>query len=65
MRTGSPSFSKKMVTRQSWGGYKPDIYEVTDARVWHDGTAIDTPEEEIVFDLWGMKWIAPQERVAA
>lgn len=62
MRTGSPDFSKKMVTRQSWGGYKPDIYEVDDARVWRDGVALSTPEEEILFDLWGMKWITPEQR---
>ena len=65
MRTGCPAFSKKMVTRQAWGGYKPDIYEVDNARVWQNGTALATPEEEIIFDLWGMNWIAPQKRVAA
>lgn len=62
MRTGSPAFSKKMVTRQSWGGYKPDIYEVEHARVWRDGVAQSTPEEESIFDLWGMEWMAPEVR---
>lgn len=63
LRTGSADFSHKMVTARSMGGYKPDGLEVRDARVWRDGVALDTPEERAVFDLWGMGYVEPRERV--
>jgi len=51
-----------MVTKRSWGGYKPDAFEIAEARVWRNGQLMETPEEEDVFDLWGMEWIAPEAR---
>ncbi|MCC6454465.1 MAG: hypothetical protein IT328_05940 [Caldilineaceae bacterium] len=63
LRTGSADFSHKMVTPKSQGGYKPDGYLVRDARVWHNGAAIDTPEERAIFTLWGMDYIEPEDRV--
>ena len=62
LRTGSAQFSHRMVTPKWQGGYKPDELEVKDARVWRAGLALDTPEEEAVFDLWGMKFVKPEAR---
>lgn len=62
IRTGSPEFSKRMVTRRSLGGYMPDDLRVDGARVWRNGTAIETPEEADVFALWGMDFVEPEDR---
>ena len=60
--TGSAEFSHKMVTAVSQGGYKPNDLRVAGARVWRDEVALPTPEEQYVFDLWGMDWIEPEAR---
>lgn len=62
IRTGNAAFSHRMVTPRLHGGYKPNQYQIKDARVWHNGTAIDTQEEEAVFELWAMSYIEPQDR---
>lgn len=62
IRTGSALFSKQMVTPISKGGWMPDCYKVENARVWHDGKAVNTPDEESIFELWGMVYVAPKER---
>lgn len=62
IRTGSPEFSKRMVTKRSLGGYMPDDLRVDEARVWRNGVVLDTPEEADVFDLWGMDFIEPEDR---
>lgn len=56
------SVGKRMVTDRAFGGCKPDGYEVRDARVWKDGMALDTPDEDSVFDLWGMCYVDPEDR---
>lgn len=65
IRTGSADFSRRMVTpRGDWrNGIMPTQYRVEDARVWLGGTALDTPEEEDVFRLWGIDYIPPRLRV--
>lgn len=63
LRTGNADFSHRMVTPKAFGGYKPDGYEVRDARVWRGGVAVDVLDEGDIFDLWGMKFIAPKDRV--
>lgn len=64
IRTGSAVFSQRMVTPR--GDYRKGImpaqYYVSEARVWLNGTALDTPEEEDVFRLWGIEYIPPQSR---
>lgn len=68
IRTGSAAFSKKMVTPKSKKGFMPDQYRVNLAKVFTGGPGInnisilDTPEEEDIFELWGMDWVPPQER---
>lgn len=63
LRTGSSDFSHKMVTAKAFGGYKPDGYEVRDARVWHNGKALDLVDEQDIFDLWQMKFVEPRDRL--
>ena len=63
IRTGSARYSQLMVTPKSKGGYMPDDYQVNGARVWdRNHQALETPEEEDVFRLWGMDWVDPRER---
>lgn len=63
IRTGSSDFSHKMVTAKELGGLRPDEFTVRDARVWCNGAALETPNEEDVFRLWGMDFIKPEERI--
>jgi DNA polymerase/3'-5' exonuclease PolX len=63
VRTGSAEFSHRMVTPASYGGYKPDGFEIREARVWRNGQLIATPEEGDVFELWSMDFIRPEERL--
>ena len=62
IRTGSAEFSRKMVTKRSQGGFMPDGYQVRDARVWAGAKLLETPEEQSVFDLWGMDYVMPPQR---
>lgn len=62
IRTGSAEFSRKMVTKRSAGGFMPDGYQVRDARVWAGARLLETPEEQTVFDLWGMDYVLPPQR---
>jgi DNA polymerase/3'-5' exonuclease PolX len=63
LRTGSPDFSKRMVTARSYGGYKPDAYTVEHGRVRMAGMLLPTPEERDVFELFGVRWIEPKDRI--
>ena len=63
IRTGSMDFSKKMVLPQRHGGYKPEWASIEGARVWREGKVLDTREEAMVFDLWGMDFVLPKDRV--
>lgn len=65
IRTGSAEFSHRMVTKRSQGGWMPDQYQVDEARVWRNGKALETPEEEYVFSLWRMDYVEPQQRTEA
>lgn len=62
IRTGSPDFSQKMVTKKSSGGWMPDWYEIKDARVWCDGEKLMLEDEQDIFDLWGIDYVLPTER---
>lgn len=63
IRTGPVNFSRKMVTPKRSGGWMPDAYIVRDARIWLLHEAQETPEEEDVFRLYGLDWIAPEYRL--
>ncbi len=70
LRTGPEDFSRRVVTSVEHGGMKPERYMVAGGSVWekhiHRGTPIETiigAEEELeIFRLWGMDWIAPEDR---
>lgn len=62
IRTGSPEFSKRLVTAKAYGGLKPDDLTIKDARVWRNGAALPTPEEADIFALWQLDYIEPRDR---
>jgi len=62
LQTGTVDFNHQMVTPKRIGGLMPNDFQIRDARVWFGGLALDTPTEESVFELWGMDWIAPEDR---
>lgn len=62
LRTGSAEFSRKMVTKRSAGGFMPDHFRIYDARVWAGARLLETPEEETIFELWGMDYVLPPQR---
>ena len=62
IRTGPSEFSTRMVTSVDIGGLRPRDLLVRDGRVWRSGVALATPTEESVFALWGISWIAPENR---
>lgn len=62
LRTGSAEFSRKMVTERSAGGFMPEGYQVREARVWAGAKLLETPEEETIFQLWGMDYVLPPQR---
>ena len=62
LRTGSPEFSKRMVTPAAWGGYLPAGLKVDNGRVWYGSAALPVPEETKLFELWGMPYVDPTAR---
>lgn len=62
IRTGSAEFSHWMVTPQRQGGACPDGLTFRDARIWHNGRALQTPNEDDVFNILGIVWIEPENR---
>lgn len=63
IRTGSAEFSHRAVTPKSQGGLMPNHLRVREARLWDGLQALETPEEEDVFRLYGMDFIKPEARV--
>lgn len=63
IRTGSAEFSKQLVTQKYKGGLLPDDLHIAGGRVWQGNEALDTPEEIDVFEVAGVKWLEPEERV--
>lgn len=64
IRTGPREFSRRAVTRRSLGGLLPDYAVVREGGIYRlqEGTVIPTPEEEDVFSVLGVPWIAPGDR---
>lgn len=67
IRTGSAAFSRKMVTRKCYGGLMPSDLQVAKGRVTlphrnRKTEILETPEEEDIFDLWGMSFVNPPDR---
>ena len=62
IRTGSAEFSRRMMTKKSFRGWCPDSMQFCGGRLWWDGVALDTPEEEDVFREMGIPYMLPEER---
>lgn len=62
LRTGSAEFSRKMVSKRSQDGFMPEHFKVYEARVWAGAKLLDTPEEQDIFQLWGMDYVLPPQR---
>lgn len=62
LRTGSDKFSHRFVTAKSFGGMMPGSYRMKDGAIWSNNHIIETPEEKDLFELFGVKYIPPQER---
>jgi len=62
IRTGSKNFSSRMVMQRQHGGYMPNGWE--GGKIFRDkrGEVVDTTEERMVFDAFGMDWIEPEDR---
>lgn len=63
IRTGSADFSRRIVTPKQKGGYLPGHLHVGECRLWKNGQALETPEEEDIFKALGLEWIPPEERL--
>jgi len=63
IRTGSADFSHRLVTSRKYGGLMPSNLKVKDGAIWSNNHIIETPEEQDVFDLIGIRFIEPWERV--
>lgn len=62
LRTGDADFSHRMVTLTTWGGFLPAGLRVDGGQVWRNGIAVSVPDEETLFQLWGMAYIPPEQR---
>lgn len=62
IRTGPAEFSHRLVTPRRQGGLLPDWLRVSEGRIWRAATALETPDEEQVFDAIGLDWIPPERR---
>ncbi len=73
LRTGSARFSQRMVQdRRLPGGLRPPGLRCRDGYVWrakywdgeapHPAETICVPDEETLFELWGMDFIPPAKR---
>ena len=50
IRTGPADYSKRLVTRQSWGGLLREGLTVSSGRVWESGKALDLVDEQDFFE---------------
>jgi DNA polymerase/3'-5' exonuclease PolX len=64
IRTGSADFSRAMVTPRMHRGLCPDYLRFNKGRIMHGDTALDTPEERDVFDIFNLPYIPPTDRDA-
>ena len=63
VRTGPEEFVHNMTTSKQEYGYMPSNLRVDQGRVWRGKTALPTPNEQSVFELWGMPFIPPFKRI--
>jgi len=63
IRTGSADFSHRLVTSRKYGGLMPSNYRVEGGAIWSNNHVVETPEEQDVFNLIGVPFIAPELRI--
>jgi DNA polymerase/3'-5' exonuclease PolX len=63
IRTGSAEFSHRLVTPKKYGGMMPSNLRVKGGAIWSSNHIIETPEEQDVFGLIGVPFIAPELRM--
>ncbi len=62
IRTGPEEFSHKMVKPRVYNGLMPSLYRFQDGAIWCRNHIIETPEEDDLFGLFGMEFVAPEAR---
>jgi len=62
IRTGSAAFSQRLVTPRAKGGLLPSHLHVDQGAIWDGEQLIETPTEEDVFAVCGLKWRGPELR---
>lgn len=63
LRTGNPTFARRLVAQQSQGGLLPEGHWISDDRLCRvGGHIVDVPEETTLFEVIGLPWLPPQER---
>lgn len=65
LATGSRQFNMRMVTPRARGGYKPEYLQSDDGAIRNKRSSqiYPTPEEVDVFNLYGMPFIEPENRI--
>lgn len=64
IRTGPADYSHRLVTPRQQGGMMPSNLKESGGAIWHGDKLIETPEEEDVYKLIGLPWLAPEMRFA-
>ena len=64
LRTGPAYFSHRLVSPKYNGfGYLSPGHKVAGGALWYLDTIIPTPEEKDFFDIIGLDWIEPKDRI--
>lgn len=64
IRTGPAEYSHRIVTPKHQGGLMPSNLKERGGAIWKGSTLIETPEEEDVYKLIELPWLAPEMRLA-
>jgi DNA polymerase/3'-5' exonuclease PolX len=62
LKTGPADYSRRMVTARREGGLMPSNLKSKHGAIWSRNHIIETPEEQDVFDLFGMAYTEPRLR---
>lgn len=63
IRTGSADFTHWLVTPRNKGGGCPSHLRFTDGRLMDGALALDTSDEQLLFDALDQAWVEPAERI--
>lgn len=62
IRTGPAEFSKWLVTDVRQGGARCYDMKFENGALWRNGAVIETPDEGVLFQELGLKWVEPWNR---